>query len=769
MKNIVILLLIFYVKNIVAQEILIKDSVFNVGIENVNLTQNNHGEISNKNGIANISLFNNYELIKISHVGYNSKKIKKLEISSVLLLSPKIKVLPTVVLNEYSKTPLSEKYPVFTIKPADALLLNTSSSDLLASNSSVVAQESQSGGGSPNYRGMEANRLLLLIDGIPLNNSIYRSGHLQSSGTINPFFIEKVSLLSGPASVAYGGGAMGGALLFLTKSNSQKENDMQLHQQYESSSNTVLLNLLSNYTQEKSSHLSAFSIKSSGNLKMGTNRQHGFREWGNESIIASGKEQLFTAYQQVDLLHKTNYQISHKNQISFNTQYSTSSNINRFDKLNDYKGDFPKYAKWYYGPRNRFMQSISFSNKMPKLIFERYNTTLAYQNIKESRHKQQLGDSLINNRFEDVHIYDALLDFKKRLFNTKLAYGAGLRVQNIYSSANLSDQKGAQFYNTTRYPDGGSLTQDYFAYSQIILPIMEKIDVVIGGRLNKNYLTATYTDSSTYKLPFSSIKNKNLSFINTILLTYKTTNSTTFNASYYNGFRNPNIDDLGKVFSKDNGYVVVPNAELEAEYSENLEVSIDYSVKKIQLQLQLFNTKINNPISREFASIEGVDSLRYDGEMMRIQTNKNISSANIKGISFNSNYHFNPLLSLNANFNYILGLTHDNQPLAHIPPLNAKFEITYTVDKHSFAFYSHYNAAKRAFKYDDGGVDNLEEATIHGTPMWYTLNVAYKKIIDKNLSFSCGVKNIMDIHYKTFGSGISASGRNFIVSLYTKL
>ena len=769
MKNLVILLVIFCAKNIVAQELLIKDSVLKIGVENVNLTQNNHGEISNENGIADISLFNDSDLITVSHLAYRSKKIKKREIGNVLLLSQKITILPTVVLNEDSKIPLSEKYPVFTITPMDAILLNTSSSDLLASNSSVVVQESQSGGGSPNYRGMEANRLLLIIDGIPLNNAIYRSGHLQSSGTINPFFIEKVSLLSGPASVAYGNGAMGGALLFSTKNNFHNKNGIQLHQQYESSSSTVLFNFLSNYSKEKLSHLSAFSIKSAGNLKMGANRQHGFKEWGNENIITQGEEQLFTAYQQVDLLHKTNYQINQKNQISFNTQYSTSSNINRFDKLNDYKGSLLKYLKWYYGPQNRFLQSISFSNKRPNLLFEKFKTTVAYQNIKESRHKQELDDNLVNNRNENVHVYDALADFNKTIFDAKITCGIGLRSQNIYSSANLSDQKGNHFYNTTRYPDGGSLVQDYFAYSQIILPLIKKIDLAIGGRWNKNHLTATFKDTSTFQLPFSTISNRNQSFINSILLTYKATNNTTFNASYYNGFRNPNIDDIGKVFSKNNNSVVVPNADLEAEYSGNLEISIDYSAEKIQLQLQLFNTEINNAISREFASIDDSDSLEYDGEMMRMQTNKNISSASIKGAGFNSNFSFNNFLSINANCNYLVGLTYDNRPLAHIPPLNAKIEINYTIKDHLISLYSHYSATKKAIEYDDGGVDNLEEATIDGTPMWYTINVAYKKTIDKNLSFSCGIKNILDIHYKSFGSGISASGRNFIVSLHANL
>ena len=59
--------------------------------------------------------------------------------------------------------------------------------ELLKQSIGIHVQESQSGGGSPNFRGMEANRLLVILDGIALNNAIYRSGHVQSSNIINSF------------------------------------------------------------------------------------------------------------------------------------------------------------------------------------------------------------------------------------------------------------------------------------------------------------------------------------------------------------------------------------------------------------------------------------------------------------------------------------------------------------------------------------------------------------------------------------------------------
>src|SRR5215213_9380197 len=52
--------------------------------------------------------------------------------------------------------------------------------DLLINTGNVFVQKSQQGGSSPVLRGFEASRILLVVDGIRMNNAIYRSGHLQN-------------------------------------------------------------------------------------------------------------------------------------------------------------------------------------------------------------------------------------------------------------------------------------------------------------------------------------------------------------------------------------------------------------------------------------------------------------------------------------------------------------------------------------------------------------------------------------------------------------
>ena len=92
-------------------------------------------------------------------------------------------------------------------------------------------------------------------------------------------------------------------------------------------------------------------------------------------------------------------------------------------------------------------------------------------------------------------------------------------------------------------------------------------------------------------------------------------------------------------------------------------------------------------------------------------------------------------------------------------------EMIYLIKNHAFDFITLYNDWKLAQDYDNYGVDNFEEATVDGNPGWLTFELRYTNQIDKNTTFTFAIENLLDAHYKTFGSGISASGRNFVLGL----
>ncbi|NNE10079.1 MAG: TonB-dependent receptor, partial [Gemmatimonadetes bacterium] len=76
----------------------------------------------------------------------------------------------------------------------------------------VFVQKTNHGGGSAILRGFSSNQILLMVDGIRLNNSTFRLGNHQYLATVDPFSLHSIQVYRGPNSVAYGTDALGGVI-----------------------------------------------------------------------------------------------------------------------------------------------------------------------------------------------------------------------------------------------------------------------------------------------------------------------------------------------------------------------------------------------------------------------------------------------------------------------------------------------------------------------------------------------------------------------------
>jgi hemoglobin/transferrin/lactoferrin receptor protein len=225
MKRIFTLLIVFYNITIFGQKIKIVDDetgfpISEVAIYNKNLTIST---ITDDDGFADISSFNQQDLLLISHISYTTfnitfKKLKKTKY--IVKLTKKTAQLDEVVLSVFKKREKSTRIAEQTVAITKEDILKESpqtSADLLASIPGIKVQKSQFGGGSPVLRGMESNRVLLVVDGVRMNNAIYRKGHLQNSITISPSILERTEVVFGPSSVIYGSDALGGVIHYYTR------------------------------------------------------------------------------------------------------------------------------------------------------------------------------------------------------------------------------------------------------------------------------------------------------------------------------------------------------------------------------------------------------------------------------------------------------------------------------------------------------------------------------------------------------------------------
>ena len=288
--NRLIILLFFFSTLSFGQQITVKDENTNENLPDVVIFNENKSQsiITDLDGIVDLSLFSSDENIFFQLLGYSTLEILKIEIlnGTTIYLQSESQNLEEVILSvarsESNVNQIAEKVSV--IKSEDLFLSSPASgAELLELSPGVRVQKSQGGGGSPIIRGFEANRVLIVVDGVRMNNAIYRSGHLQNSITIDPNNIERAEVIFGSSSVGYGSDALGGVIHYYTKSPILKGSEKiksSFTSNYTSANQGLSNNFITNYSSENWGSITSLSISKFGDIKMGENRDHGFNNWG---------------------------------------------------------------------------------------------------------------------------------------------------------------------------------------------------------------------------------------------------------------------------------------------------------------------------------------------------------------------------------------------------------------------------------------------------------------------------------------------------------
>ena len=668
--------------------------------------------------------------------------------------------------------------------------------DLLQNSGQVLVQKSQQGGGSPIMRGFEANKILLVVDGVRMNNAIYRAGHLQNSITIDQFSLDKIEILNGPGSVLYGSDALGGVIHFYTKtpefSNSKKILVKgNVASRYASTNNEITNQVSLSVANNKWGSYTSFTQSTFGDLRQGANRSVAIGDLGKRNFYQgriNGKDTMLvndnpniqkgSAYQQYDLIQKLVWKQNKKVSHVLNFQLSNSSNVPRYDRLTETNAaNVFKNAEWYYGPQNRLLLSYQAQLKNSKW-YDKGNITLSHQAIQESRHNRGWNKTNLNHRVENVTVNALNLDFQKQYKHRMIRYGLESNFNEIKSTANAENIiTGSRSALDTRYPDGGSSTRYHAVYLSEEISF-GKLDIYEGVRYTNSQLRATFNDQTFFPFPFKEITQNNQSLVADVSACYRTNNNWKFSFLISSGFRTPNLDDLAKVFESTKGdtignsatigTLIVPNKDLKPEFAINYEIGLSKKWSVAQFKVNTFFTDLTNVIVTQNSTFNGSAFILYGDTLCRVQQNVNAGKAYIYGVSANIEHQLKAGFSFSANVNYTKGMITTNEiasPLDHISPIFGKASLNYLNQNWSASFYTLYNGAKKLKDYNIAGEDNLIYATANGLPAWHTLNVRTNYKVNKNIDLQIAIENIADKNYRVFGSGISASGRNVLFAI----
>lgn len=804
-KTIILSLLILIAGTSFAQKVKVLDrsDLQPIGGVNIHNDAKTFAVITNSDGVADLAGAPAGEQLYFNHVAYQAVNMLKSALPAdgkVYMTENVIKLDELVVTGNRTLEPKSDLPYRIEVIPAKTIEFQNpqNAGIMLEQTGNVFVQTSQMGGGSPVLRGFEANKVLLIVDGVRMNNAIYRAGHLQNAITVDPLSLASTEVLYGPGSTIYGSDALGGVINFVTRdpdlsTTGKTEVHGSVMGRFSSANTEKTGGINLNLGLRKLAVLLNFSYSDFGDLREGKVRNPAYGTFGERLYYQETIDnkdytkvndkpwiQKGSAYSQYNMLGKVLFQPKQGQRYILNVQYSNSSDIPRYDRLTEMKNDSTMtFAEWYYGPQSRLLASLKAEFSNPTAIYDRASFIVAYQNIHEDRIQRNFGSSTKKYNLETVGVFSVNADLTKKLGSKDdLRYGIELTYNNVQSDAHNENIKtGAVTFNrVTRFPDDKATMMYLSAYASNDWKINKLLAFSQGLRFNYVTLNAAYSDTMLrlIGLPYNpTIEQKNAALNGYLGLVATPGSDWTISLVGSTGFRAPNLDDLTKVnvVSSADSTIIVPNPDLKPEYSYNAELTIAKTfLEKVHIEVTGFCNWLRNAQVIEPFAYNGQDYIIMDSVKYKTLAPVNTGKAVVYGIQGSLLAQVTRSFSILSNLTYTFGQDKTNSvPLDHIPPTYGMTSFRLEVKKFKGDFYVMYNGWKRISQYNPYGEDNQQYATVWGIPSWYTLNLKLSYQVEKHVNVELGMENILDENYRKFASGINSPGRNIIVALRANL
>lgn len=749
---------------------------------------------TNARGKADISSLKNSKSIVIRMLGYktaitNYSVLQQLGFAFSLERS--VVALDNIVVSATRWNQLADNVParIVRISNQEVVMQNPqTAADLLAASGEVFIQKSQQGGGSPMIRGFSTNRLLYTVDGVRMNTAIFRSGNLQNVISLDPFAMENTEVFFGPGSVIYGSDAIGGVMSFQTLSPQFSLSDNLLTtgkavSRFSSANHEKTAHVNVNLGGKKFALVTSLSWNDYGDLRMGSNgpdeylRPFYVLRQNDRDVVVDNNDpriQRPSAYSQYNLMQKISFRPNQKWDLQYGFHYSETSSYARYDRHIRYKNGKPRYGEWNYGPQVWMMNNLGITYHGETRLFKEMTIRMARQYFEESRLSRDINKSLREVRTEKVNAWSINMDFNRPLGERHtLLYGLEFVTDDVKSTGLNEDViAGTSVRGPARYPQAD--WSSYAAYITDQFRVSDQLRLQSGLRYNRYVMDAVF-DTSFYPFPYTESHFSKGALSGSFGAVWKPSAKWAISASVATGFRSPNVDDAGKVFDSTPGSVVVPNPELEAEFAYNAEVGIARLLgESVKIDLTAYYTWLDNALVRRDFTLNGRDSILYDGEMSKVQAVQNAASAHVYGIQAGMSVKLPAGFTVSSQYNFQKGREElDNgstSPSRHAPPAFGVSRLNYSAGKFDLQFYAQYSAEKSFEDMPDEeiGKDYLYASDANGkpySPAWFTLNVKAMVQLTRFVSISAGIENITDQRYRPYSSGICAGGRNLIVSL----
>ena len=593
----------------------------------------------------------------------------------------------------------------------------------------VLLQSTAAGQASPYVRGLTGQQVLILIDGIRLNNSITRRGPNQYFNLIDPGMVDHIEVLRGQGSVLWGSDAIGGVINIVTRGPDTHWG--RCHGDYTGGELTQYYNTANSspYTRLNvegwSCNTGIFAGGSFANIRdldtgWGFGRQPGtnFQQWAGDI--------------------KFNYLVSDHEMLTFSLQHFQQDDLPRSDRFPGFPGDLNSSNTFanarFFDPQQRDLAYIRYQALHPFPAIDALTLTASYHRQREN---QETG--VPTTRFQETDVETV-----------------GLSAVAVRDTDHLGKWSSGVdwYYDDIDSTFGGTASgpivpddayyQRFGAFVNWDIALTCRLNAVAGVRYESIRTAGTPIISNTPVF----VKTNYHDWIGQVGLVYELNPCTHLVGSISEGFRAPNLDDL----MANNPNVLqqgqsVPSLGLIPEHSINYEVGIKTNHDRLRTQTFVFWIDLQDNIVSITTAPDTFASANQDSL--------------VQGVEFDGEYLLGEGWSLYGNFWYTYGknLVTDS-PLSRIPPTQGILGLRWR-DPELRSYFAIYTwMVRRQDRLDPVRDVTDERIPAGGTPGYATLNLrigrTYGCCDQHRLSLS--LENITDQPYLVHGSGVFGTG-----------
>ncbi len=631
----------------------------------------------------------------------------------------------------------------------------------------ILVQKTTYGHGSPFIRGFTGRQNLLLVDGIRVNNSTFRSGPVQYWNTVDPLAIDHIEVIKSQGSVLYGSDAVGGTVNSFTKYSHFL--DEKAGQIYVGGSGFYEYR-----TNGEGSNIGRIEVETGVGGKFGILLGVSAKDYGDIESDAIGLMRN-TGYPEQDVDFRFDWAVTPESTLTFATSYVNQDGISRWHRTLENPGwtDGSHVAaggKWTENTydQERSMTYLRYAGANPEAnaAITRWSATLSYQTSNDSEFQNRFPDKPVTDtgvlRSGSINVNTTGFDLQLEspVGPGSLVYGLDFYHDEVESEGYRSDLLGGP--RTESLPIADDSEYNLFGvYSQYVWRPIEPLEITAGARY-------TYAEASLGRFAGGSDESRHWDdTVGSLRGIYSLNTCWSVYGGISQAFRAPNLDDLTGNLSAKSGAPVAGDPDVDPENYLTYEIGTRHQTDTTSCNFAVFYTDVDDLIVSTFTDNTLATSIAT-----------NAGDGYIYGVELEGAWRFHPQWTLSGFAAWQEGQTESpvivGGPIVEKPntrqlPLSGSVALRWDDAAGRFWVEGRLIGATEEDRISavDQAADDQRIPT-GGTPGYIAVSLRAGWHVNENLDLTCGLENITDEDYRIHGSGQNEAGIGGVLGLKVK-